>query len=195
LRNLDAAMIDGAALMLTPFFAARASGAWGERGTNLLDTGAPFYDVYETADGQWLALGAIEPQFYAALLAGLGLDTEELPGQMDTAGWPTLRTRFADTIRTRTRDEWVAHLAPYDACVAPVLTPVEAPEHPHHRARHGFLSLDGVPQPAPAPRFSRSALPPPRPPEHPGASTSDALTAWGFDAAEVATLRADGVLV
>jgi alpha-methylacyl-CoA racemase len=192
---VDAAMIDGAALMLTPFYAARASGTWGERGTNLLDTGAPFYDVYETADGRWLALGAIEPQFYAALLTGLGLTADDLPEQMDVSGWPTLRARFAETIRTATRDEWVTRFGPHDACVAPVLTPVEAPEHPHHRARQSFLSVRGVPQPAPAPRFSRSTLSPPRAPEHPGASTPDALGAWGFDAEEVAKLRDGGVLV
>ena len=192
---VDAAMIDGAALMLTPFYAARASGAWGERGTNLLDTGAPFYDVYETADARWLAVGAIEPQFYAALLDGLGLAADALPDQMDVTGWATLRARFADTIRTRTRDEWVQRFAGHDACVAPVLTPVEAPNHPHHQARNGFVSLRGVPQPAPAPRFSRSALSAPQAPEHPGASTPDALDAWGFDATEVAKLRDDGVLV
>ncbi len=192
---IDAAMIDGAAIMLTPFYAARASGAWGERGTNLLDTGAPFYDVYETADGRWLALGAIEAPFYAALLDGLGLAGEELPDQMDTAGWPTLRSRFGDTIRARTRDEWVQVFAGRDACVAPVLTPVEAPGHPHHQARGGFLAPGGVPQPAPAPRFSRSVLDVPRPPEHPGADSRDALRAWGFDPSEVAALQGDGVLV
>jgi alpha-methylacyl-CoA racemase len=192
---IDAAMIDGAAMMLTPFYAARASGAWGERGTNLLDTGAPFYDVYETADGRWLAVGAIEAPFYAALLDGLGLAGAELPDQMDTAGWPTLRSRFTDTIRTRTRDEWVEAFAGHDACAAPVLTPVEAPAHPHHQARGGFLSPGGVPQPAPAPRFSRSILAAPRVPEHPGANTPDALRAWGFDPSEVAALRGDGVLV
>lgn len=192
---VDAAMIDGAALMLTPFYAARASGAWGERGTNLLDTGAPFYEVYETADRQWLAVGAIEPQFYAALLAGLGLADETLPEQMDQEGWPVLRARFADTIRTRGRDEWVQRFAGHDACVAPVLTPVEAPDHPHHQARHGFLSVHGVPQPAPAPRFSRSTLTTPRAPEHPGAHTPAVLQEWGFDPAEVAALRDAGVLV
>lgn len=192
---VDAAMIDGAALLLTPFYAARASGSWGERGTNLLDTGAPFYDVYETADHRWLALGAIEPQFYAALLAGLGLTDADLPDQMDVTGWPALRTRFTDTIRTRTRDEWVEQFAAHDACVAPVLTPVEAPEHPHHQARHGFLSLRGAPQPAPAPRFSRSSLSAPLPPEHPGEATPEALGSWDFEPAEVAQLRDAGVLV
>jgi alpha-methylacyl-CoA racemase len=192
---IDAAMIDGAALMLTPFYGARASGAWGPRGTNLLDSGAPFYDVYETADGAWLALGAIEPQFYAALLTGLGLADADLPPQMDPEGWPTLRARFSAVIATHTRDEWVERFAGLDACVAPVLTPVEAPEHPHHRARAGFRTVAGVPQPAPAPRFSRSTLDDPRPPEHPGAATAATLADWGFDAATVAKLQDAGVLI
>ena len=192
---VDAAMVDGAALLLTPFYAARASGAWGPRGTNLLDTGAPFYDVYETADHGWLAVGAIEEPFYAALLDGLGLADAGLPAQMDRDGWPVLRARFTAVIRTRTRDEWVERFAGLDACVAPVLTPVEAPQHPQSRARDAFLTLSGVPQPAPAPRFSRSTLAAPRPPEHPGSSTTDALAGWGFDAAEVAKLRDADVLV
>jgi alpha-methylacyl-CoA racemase len=192
---VDAAMVDGAALLLTPFYAARASGAWGPRGTNLLDTGAPFYDVYETADHAWLAVGAIEEQFYAALLEGLGLADAGLPAQMDRDGWAEVRARFAAVIGTRTRDEWVERFAGLDACVAPVLTPVEAPAHPQARARDAFLTLDGVPQPAPAPRFSRSTLAAPRPPEHPGASTTDALAGWGFDAAEVAKLQDADVLV
>ena len=192
---IDAAMVDGAALLLAPFYGARASGAWGPRGTNLLDTGAPFYDAYETADGAWVAVGAIEPQFYAALVDGLGLADTGLPEQHDRAGWPRLRERFAAALRTRTRDEWVARFAGRDACVAPVLTPVEAPNHPHHRARDTFLELAGVPQPAPAPRFSRSTLPPPRPPEHPGAATTEALAPWGIPSAEVAALQDAGVLV
>ena len=191
---VDAAMVDGAALLLTPFYAARAAGAWGPRGTNLLDTGAPFYDVYETADHGWLALGAIEEQFYAALLEGLGLADAGLPAQMDRDGWPELRARFAAAIRSRTRDEWVERFAGLDACVAPVLTPIEAPDHPQSRARDAFITMGGVPQPAPAPRFSRSTLAAPRPPEHPGASTTDALAGWGFDAAEVATLQNADVL-
>ncbi|HEV2993246.1 MAG TPA: CaiB/BaiF CoA-transferase family protein [Acidimicrobiia bacterium] len=192
---VDAAMVDGAALLLTPFYGARASGAWGERGTNLLDTGAPFYDVYETADHAWLAVGAIEEQFYAALLDGLGLADAELPDRMDRSRWAELRARFASVIRTRTRDEWVGRFAGLDACVAPVLTPVEAPAHPQSRARDAFVDLAGVPQPAPAPRFSRSTLSAPRPPEHPGQSTGDALGGWGVDPAEVAKLQDAGILV
>jgi alpha-methylacyl-CoA racemase len=192
---IDAAMVDGAALMLTPFYGARASGFWGERGTNLLDTGAPFYDVYETADAQWIAVGAIEPQFYAALLSVLGLDAAALPDRDDHANWPTLKHRFAELFRTRTRDEWVAAADGADACLAPVLTPPEATEHPHNRARGTFLELRGVPQPAPAPRFSRSRLTTPAPPQQPGESTEAALASFGFDVADVDKLRAAGVLI
>jgi alpha-methylacyl-CoA racemase len=192
---VDAAMIDGAATMLTPFYAARASGFWGLRGTNMLDTGSPWYDSYETSDGGWLALGAIEPQFYAQLLTGLGLEAESLPDQHDTDGWPALRESFAAAIATRTRDEWEARFADLDACVAPALTPVEAPSHPHNVARGSFLDLGGVPQPAPAPRFSGTPAPTPRPPEHPGEHTPDVLADWGFAADEVATLLAAGTLV
>ncbi len=192
---VDAAMVDGAALMLTPFYAARASGFWGPRGTNMLDTGAPWYDSYETADGGWLAVGAIEPEFYAQLLEALGLSGEQLPDQQDRERWPELRERFAAVIRTRTRDDWEAHFASYDACVAPALAPTEAPEHPHNRARATFRDIRGVPQPAPAPRFSRTPLAEPSPPQHPGERTHDALAGWGFDAAEVTALIDAGVLV
>jgi alpha-methylacyl-CoA racemase len=192
---VDAAMVDGAALMLTPFYAARASGFWGARGTNLLDTGAPFYEVYECADGSWLAVGAIEPQFYAALLAVLGLDGATLPDRDDPASWPALKERFAAIFRTRARDEWCARADGRDACIAPVLTPGEAPDHPHNRARGTFLELDGVPQPAPAPRFSRTPAPAPAAPQHPGADTAAVLTDWGFGAAEVDTLIRTGAVV
>jgi alpha-methylacyl-CoA racemase len=191
---IDAAMVDGAAVMLTPFYAARASGFWGERGTNTLDTGAPWYDTYETADGKWLSLGAIEPQFYAELLAGLGLEDEELPDQHDRDGWPRLRDRFADIIQSRTRDQWEERFAAFDACVAPALTPLEAPSHPHNVARRTFRDLAGVLQPAPAPRFSRTPLSEPVAPEHPGAATRDVLAAWGFGDDEVSKLVSDGVL-
>jgi alpha-methylacyl-CoA racemase len=192
---VDAAMVDGAALMLTPFYAARASGFWGPRGTNMLDTGAPWYDTYETSDSGWLALGAIEPQFYAQLLEGLGLADEPLPDQHDRTGWPALRSRFAAVIRTCTRDEWVARFEHLDGCVAPALTPEEAPSHPHNRARATFRELRGVPQPAPAPRFSATPLGEPEPPEHPGERTPEVLGAWGFAADEIADLVASGVVV
>ena len=192
---VDAAMVDGAAVMLTPFYAARASGFWGPRGTNMLDTGAPWYDTYETADGAWLALGAIEPQFYAQLVEGLGLDAETLPYQQDRDGWPELRRRFAEVVRTRTRDDWERHFESFDACVAPALTPEEAPSHPHNRARSTFGEIRGVPQPSPAPRFSGTPLGPPEPPVHPGERTRDVLTRWGFDAGEIDELVDAGVVM
>ncbi|MEU0938320.1 CaiB/BaiF CoA-transferase family protein [Embleya sp. NPDC005971] len=152
---VDAAMTDGSALLSAFIHGMRGLGGWaGEPGSNLLDTGAPFYDVYTTADGRHLAVGAIEPQFYALLLAGLGLADEELPEQMDRAGWPLLRERFAAVIAGRTRDEWAALFEPLDACVTPVLTWEEAAEHPHNRARETFVRPDGMLQPAPAPRLS-----------------------------------------
>jgi alpha-methylacyl-CoA racemase len=192
---VDAAMVDGAATMLTPFYAARASGFWGPRGTNMLDTGSPWYDSYETADGGWLAIGAIEPQFYAQLLDGLGLVNTDLPDQHDVARWPELRERFAAVVRTRTRDEWEEHFATLDACVAPALSPLEAPNHPHNVARGTFLEIGGVPQPAPSPRFSGTPAGSPTPPEHPGESTEATLTAWGFTTDEIAGLRDAGTVV
>jgi alpha-methylacyl-CoA racemase len=188
---IDAAMIDGAALMMAPFYAGRLSGGWGPRGTNMLDTAAPFYEVYETADGKWIAVGAIEPQFYAALLDGLGLADEIDPaGQHDRARWPELKRRFAETIRTKTRDEWCEIFDGRNACVAPALDPVEAVTHPHHAARGTFLSPEGVPQPAPAPRFSRTPGEVGGPPTVAGSDTAGALSAWGFGPDEIAGLRA-----
>ena len=192
---VDAAMVDGAALMLTPFYAARASGFWGERGTNMLDTGAPYYEVYACADDNWIAVGAIEPQFYAALLDVMGLDAESLPDRDDPTNWTPLKERFAAVFATKTRDEWCDLAAGRDACVAPVLTPLEAPHHEHNVARRTFLELHGVPQPAPAPRFSDTALTQPEPAVHPGESTAASLAEWGFTEDEVAKLVDAGVLV
>jgi alpha-methylacyl-CoA racemase len=191
---IDAAMVDGAALMLTPFYGARGSGFWGERGTNHLDTGAPFYEVYETADHKFIAVGTVEPKFYAELVARLGLDVE-LDAQYDKTRWPDDKKRMAEVFRTKTRDEWCALLEGTDACFAPVLTPLEAPDHPHNRARGTFLELAGVPQPAPAPRFSRSAPVTPAAAMHPGADTETVLAGWGFERDEVERLRDAGVLV
>jgi alpha-methylacyl-CoA racemase len=192
---IDAAMVDGAALMLTPFYAARASGFWGERGTNFLDTGAPFYEVYETADGKFVAVGAVEPQFYAELMTRLGRDDADLAAQYDKDRWPDEKERMAAVFRTKTRDEWCALLERSDACFAPVLTPLEAPAHPHNRARGTFLELDGVPQPAPAPRFSRTAATVAGPAMHAGDDTETVLGRWGFDPAEVARLRDAGAVL
>ncbi len=191
---IDAAMVDGAALMLTPFFQARASGFWGERGTNHLDTGAHFYEVYETADAKFVAVGTVEPKFYAELMDRIGLDAD-LDAQYDHGRWPAEKERLAATFRTKTRDEWCALLEHTDACFAPVLTPLEAPEHPHNRARRTFLEHAGAPQPAPAPRFSRTAADVPDPPMHPGDGTEAVLADWGFAAGEVARLRDAGVVL
>jgi alpha-methylacyl-CoA racemase len=192
---VDAAMVDGAALLLAPFFVGRAGGSWGPRGTNPLDTGAHFYEVYETGDGRFVAVGAIEPQFYAELLRRLGLDGDEsLAAQWDRERWPTHKERLAAVFRTRTRDEWAAVFEGSDACVAPVLDPVEAPDHPHAVARGAFVDVAGVRQPGPAPRFSATAPPVTRPPVHPGEGSDEALADWGFAPDEVDGLRASGAL-
>jgi alpha-methylacyl-CoA racemase len=192
---VDAAMVDGAALLTTQFHELLAAGLWREeRGANLLDGGAPFYGVYETADGRHLAVGALEPQFFAELLRRLGLDAGDLPDQLDRDGWPVLRERLAGLFRTRTRDQWCELLAGTDACVAPVLGLGEAPAHPHNRARGTFVEVGGVTQPAPAPRFSRTPPGPPSPPAATGAHTDQALADWGIDPGEVARLRAAGAI-
>ncbi|MDA8269454.1 MAG: CaiB/BaiF CoA-transferase family protein [Actinomycetota bacterium] len=192
---VDTAMVDGSASLMTMTYAFIGAGMWQvERGANLLDSGAPFYEVYETADGGYVAVGAIEPQFYGALLRGLGLDGEpDLPAQMDRGRWPEMKRRLADVFRTRTRDEWVAAFEGTDACVVPVLSPDEAPTHPHNVARGTFVEVDGVVQPAPVPRFSRTPATVQRPPSHPGADV-DALADWGVDPDRVAQLRRAGAV-
>jgi alpha-methylacyl-CoA racemase len=173
---IDAAMVDGAALVLGPFFAAASSGFWGPRGTNQLDGGAHFYQVYETADGGWIAVGAIEPQFYAAFLDGLGLPADT--PQWDQSAWPELKDRIAAIVRGRTRDEWCEVFDGTEACVAPVLAPGEVPSHPHTAARGTVIELNGVPQAQAAPRFSRTPAAA-RPPCHPGGhQVGDILTTW-----------------
>jgi alpha-methylacyl-CoA racemase len=192
---VDAAMVDGVALLMAPFFMALRSGYFtNERGTNLLDSGAPFYDSYACADGRYVAVGALEPQFYAALLAGLSIDPAEVGDQHDRSGWPTLRDRLTQTFATRTRDEWVAHFAGRDACVAPVLTTEEALADPHLRARGTVFELDGVPQPAPAPRFSATPAVLDRPPPEPGEHTDEVLAELGYALAEAKALRDAGVV-
>ncbi|MCO5971726.1 CaiB/BaiF CoA transferase family protein [Actinoallomurus soli] len=192
---VDAAMVDGAALLTSFIHGMRGQGLWrDERGTNLLDGGAPFYDTYETADGRYVSVGALEPQFYAALLRGLGLEDEDLPAQLDQERWPELRARFTEVFKQRTRDEWTAIFDGTDACVAPVLGLGEAPAHPHNRARDGFLDIGGLPQPAPAPRFGRTAAETPRPPARPGEHTDAALAGLGLTEDEIAALRARGAI-
>ena len=187
---VDTAMTDGAALLFGPLFTGRANGKWGPRGTNAIDTGAHFYEVYETADGGWMSVAAMEPQFYARLRETLGLPPESPAEQWDAAHWDVKKKELAAVFRTRTRNEWVAAFADVDACVEPVLTPEEAPDHPLHRARTAFVEFDGLPQPAPSPRFSRTD---PRRPT-PGAtrSAADALCAWGLSREEAARLVEGG---
>jgi alpha-methylacyl-CoA racemase len=192
---VDAAMVDGSALLNTFLYGMMHSGAWQqERGTNLLDGGAPFYDTYETADGGYVAVGALEPKFYAELLTGLGLAGADLPSQYDRSGWPVLRARFTEAFKQRTRDEWAEAFAASDACVAPVLTMTEAPSHPHCAARGTFLGGDRPLQPAPAPRFSRTPSARPQLPPRPGADTTEVLTGLGLSAAQVDALRAAGTV-
>jgi alpha-methylacyl-CoA racemase len=192
---VDAAMVDGAASLMTMTYAFRHLGIWNEgRGSNMLDTGAPFYEVYDTADDKFFAIGAIEPQFYAALLQVLGLDQAELPAQNDREHWDDMKERFATVFRTKTRDEWTALFDGTDACGAPVLSPWEAHEHPHNRARSTFVEVAGVVQPAPVPRFSRTPGEVSRPPEPSGASADEALADWGIDDERVATLRKSGAI-
>ncbi|HET6952606.1 MAG TPA: CaiB/BaiF CoA-transferase family protein [Acidimicrobiales bacterium] len=192
---VDAAMVDGVALLMAPFFVGFRSGYFSDdRGTNLLDSGAPFYDCYACADGRYVAVGALEPQFFAALLAGLGLDPGELGPQYDRAGWPAMRRRLAERFAARARDEWVALFAGRDACVAPVLTTGETAADPHLAARGTVVEVAGVPQPAPAPRFSATpaalGLPPPGPGEH----TDEILSGAGYSPSEIAALRAAGTV-
>ena len=192
---VDAAMVDGAAALMTMTFTLRSAGIWhDERGTNMLDTGAHFYEVYETSDGGYFAVGAIEPQFYAALLECLGLDGEDLPGQMDRDQWPGMKERFAAVFAGRTRAEWEAVFEGSDACAAPVLSLAEAPTHPHNVHRGTFTEVAGVVQPAPAPRFLGTPGAIRRPPPNPGQHADEALADWGLDAAEVAGLRDSGAI-
>ncbi len=184
---VDAAIVDGAASLMAMPFAFLGAGLWQDRrGSNLLDTGAPFYDVYETSDGGWMAVGPLEPQFYAAFVQLLGLaDDPSLPGQFAMTEWPELRRRFAETFRTRTRDEWTEIFTPSDACVAPVLSMAEAPAHPHLAARGTYVRRDGRTEPAPAPRFDRTPAVLGDGPPVPGAHSRVLLEELGLDSASL----------
>jgi alpha-methylacyl-CoA racemase len=194
---VDAAMVDGASLLFSMMWSLRALRLWREElGTNLLDTGAPFYEVYECADGRFVAVGALEPQFHEALCRVMGLPPSELPAQMAREEWPALKKRYAAIFRTRARDEWVAlaEAEHGDACLAPVLSMSEAVEHPHNIARESFTQVGGVVQPAPAPRFSRTATKIGSPPCRPGENGGEALADWGVESSLVARLVDAGVL-
>ncbi|MCE2511311.1 MAG: CoA transferase [Acidimicrobiia bacterium] len=192
---VDAAMVDGAASLMTAFFGMAFSGFWSEeRGTNMLDTGAHFYNVYETADGKYISLGPIEPQFYAELRERLGLQGDEWDNQMERMRWPDLKKGLAAVIRQRTRDQWCDLLEGTDTCFAPVLSLVEAPEHAHNRARGTFTEVAGVVQPAAAPRFSRTPGTIRRPPPHAGQHTDEILSEMNLDPEAIAALRESGAV-
>ncbi|MDZ7678196.1 MAG: CaiB/BaiF CoA-transferase family protein [Acidimicrobiales bacterium] len=193
---VDAAMVDGAAVLMTMFHAFSAMGIWHEeRGTNTLDTGAHFYDVYETADAKYVSIGSIEPQFYSELLRLTGLtDEADFAAQMDRGRWPALKERLAEVFRTKTRDEWCEIMEGTDVCFAPVLSLSEAPQHPHNVERQTFVEIAGVTQPGPAPRFTRTEAEIQGPPAHAGQHTDEVLAAAGFDAARIAELRESGAV-
>jgi alpha-methylacyl-CoA racemase len=191
---VDAAMVEGASLLAAMFHGYLKAGGWSERrGANTLDTGAPWYDVYETRDGKYVCIGAIEEKFYAELLARLGLADAALPGQHERARWGELRTAFARTFKGRTREDWCAAFEGADACFAPVLSFSESRNHPHNRARGSFVSVAGVEQPAPAPRFSRTAAGAPGAPPERGQGGRQCLLDWGFTIQEVERLKSRGL--
>ena len=192
---VDASMVDGSASLSTAIFGLRAMGIWSEeRGDNLLDSGAPWYDVYETKDDKYVAIGSLERRFYGELMRLTGLAADNPPKQWDRTQWPELRARLATVFKAKTRDEWCAIMEGSDVCFAPVLSYAEAPQHPHNRARATFVEVDGIEQPAPAPRFSRTPPAIQRPPARPGEHTEEALADWGFSAADIAQLRQAGAL-
>jgi alpha-methylacyl-CoA racemase len=192
---VDAAIVDGAALLATMVHEMRALGQWNdERGTNLLDGGAPQYDVYETADGRYLSVGALEEPFYRAFLRGLGFTDAEILPRDDHSHWEQTKAKVAAALRTKSRDEWLAVFGGTDSCVTPVLSLAEAPGHEHNAARGTFVEVGGIFEPGPVPRFSRSATRAPTPPPAPGEHDRGRLTAWGIPAADVDSLVAAGVV-
>ncbi|TSA53533.1 MAG: CoA transferase [Actinobacteria bacterium] len=195
---VDAAMIDGSAVLMSMFWAMKNIGMFDENkpGTNLLDTGAHFYDVFECSDGKYVSIGSIEPQFYALLLEKTGLANDPaFLKQMDASQWPTLKTKLAQVMRTKTSVQWCTIMEGTDVCFVPVLTMSEAAQHPHNIARNTFIEVDGVTQPAPAPRFSRTATTLPSAPAHAGQHSRAVLSDWGFDAARIDSLISSGAVV
>jgi len=192
---VDAAMVDGSALLTAFIHGMHAAGLWNdERGTNLFDGAAAFYDTYECADGRFVAVGCVEPHFYAELIERLGLADEDLPAQFDLDAGAELKSRLGGVFETKSRDEWTEVFAGSDACVSPVLTPWEAHEHPHNAARGTFVEVDGIRQPAPAPRFSRSTTGVPAPAPRSGQHTEVLLSELGYSAQQITELRAAGAI-
>ena len=191
---IDAAMTDGSALLATMVHSFKAMGIWGDRGTNLLDTGAPFYDVFECSDGKFISIGSIEPQFYSQLLRITGLDQQENPKQMDRQSWDEMKSKIASAIKSKSREEWENLMEGTDVCFAPVLTIDEAYDHPHNLERDTFIEVAGVKQPAPAPRFSRTPASITSAPPHPGEHTEEILLDSGFTISEISSLREQNVI-
>ncbi len=192
---VDAAMVDGAASLMAMFFSMGASGMFTDRrGTNMLDGGAHFYDSYETKDGKWICIGSIEPQFYALLVEKSGVDPKRFAPQMDSGRWGDLKAELTEVFKARTRDEWCRIMEGTDVCFAPVLSIFEAPEHPHNKARETFVTVDGVVQPAPSPRFSRTVPEISNAAPAPGADSAAVLADCGFSGEEIAALREGGVI-
>ncbi|MDF2366172.1 CaiB/BaiF CoA-transferase family protein [Sneathiella sp.] len=192
---VDTAMVDGAASLMTMFFGLMAAGNWkDERGVNILDTGTHYYDVYETSDGKYISLGSIEKKFYQELLERTGLDKEDLPPQMDPKSWPVIKARLTEVFKTKTRDEWDEVMLGTDVCYAPVLSIMEATEHPHNTHRKTFVEYDGIVQPAPAPRFSRTEAAIQSPPCLPGEHTVEAMRDWGIADDTIDELQRAGVI-
>jgi len=192
---VDAAMVDGASVLMSMMYGMKAMGFWrDEREANLLDGAAHFYDSYETSDGRYVSVGSIEPQFYALLLEHSGLAGEDMPPQMKRAGWAPQKERLRAIFKSKTRDEWCEIMEGTDVCFAPVLSMDEAPQHPHMAARKSFVEIAGVTQPAPAPRFDRTPPATPKPPAHPGQHTDEVLAEFGFGGDEIAKLRASGAV-
>jgi len=192
---VDCAMTDGAASLMSMIYGFKAAGIWtDERGVNMLDGGAHFYDTYETADGKYVALGSIEPQFYAELRERARLSDAVFDKQHDRSSWPDLKQRIAAVIQTKTRDEWCRLMDNTDVCFGPVLTMEEAPQHPHNRARETFVEIAGVVQPNVAPRFVGTPSAVQGPPPKIGANTEEALGDWGFSAGELRDLKSAGVI-
>jgi alpha-methylacyl-CoA racemase len=189
---VDLSMVEGAALLMTLFYGFAGYGEWGPRGTNVLDTGAPFYEVYETADGGYVSIASLEPQFYAALRRALDLTDPSWDDQLNPAQWPARKAQLRELFATRTRNEWCAVLEGSDVCFAPVLSLAEAPEHPQNKGT--FVDVGGVRQPGPAPRFSRTPPGVPTPPPDAGADTNRVLSDLGLPEDEIARLRAEGVV-
>ncbi len=192
---VDCAMTDGAASLMSMFYGFKAMGMWSDdKGENLLDGGAHFYDTYETSDGKWVSIGSIEPQFYALLLEKTGITDPEFQSQMDRSKWPALKAKIAAVIKTKTRDQWDKLMEGTDVCYAPVLSLSEAPHHPHNKARKTFVEVEGVTHPAPAPRFSRTVPEIQGVAPQAGQHSEAILKDWGFSPSAIDALKSSGAI-